>query len=68
LPIAKSQALAPRRRRNMELLRRVWMEDDGQDLAEYALLLTLILLITAGVISGLGNEISNVFSDVKNKL
>jgi Flp pilus assembly pilin Flp len=52
----------------MELLRRVWMEDDGQDLAEYALLLTLILLITAGVISGLGNEISNVFSDVKNKL
>ncbi len=35
----------------MEILRNVWMEDEGQDLAEYGLLLALITVaLVAGVL------------------
>jgi len=35
----------------MEILRNVWREDDGQDLAEYGLLLALI---TVALVVGVG--------------
>ena len=47
-----------------ELVRRMWLDDGGQDLAEYALLLGLILAITAAVISNLGTKVNSVFQAV----
>lgn len=44
-----------------ELLRRLWREDEGQDLTEYALLLALISLIAIAAIRTLGVEIGDVF-------
>ncbi len=44
------------------LLRRLWAEEEGQDLTEYALLLTLIALATVGAIHGLSATISNTFA------
>jgi Flp pilus assembly pilin Flp len=48
----------------LELLRRLRTEDDGQDLAEYALLLTLITAAVALVVTGLGTDITAVFNNV----
>jgi pilus assembly protein Flp/PilA len=48
----------------LELLRRLRTEDDGQDLAEYALLLTLITAAVALVVTGLGTDIKAVFNNV----
>ena len=47
-----------------ELVRRMWVDDNGQDLAEYAMLLGLVLAITAAVISNLGTKVNSVFTAV----
>ena len=40
----------------------------GAGLAEYALLLLLITIVTAGVITTLGNTINGIFSETKSNL
>ena len=42
--------------------------DEGQDLAEYALLVALIALFVVGAVSTLGTNISTVFNDIANEL
>ena len=44
------------------LIIRLWKEEEGQDLTEYALLLVLIALAAVAVMGTLGNAINNVFS------
>ncbi len=44
------------------LLMRLWKEEEGQDLTEYALLLVLVALAAIGTLSTLANAINNVFS------
>ena len=43
-------------------------DDQGQDLIEYALLVTLIILSLTAAISGIATEISTVFSTVSADL
>jgi Flp pilus assembly pilin Flp len=50
------------------LMTRLWNEEEGQDLTEYALLLTLIALATITAINGLANSISSVFTNANSKL
>lgn len=52
----------------LEILRRVWSEDDGQDIAEYAMMLAVILLIVAATVSSIGTNANTVFSNAANKL
>ena len=37
----------------VQLMRNLWLDDEGQDLIEYTLLLTFIVFVTAGVL-GIG--------------
>ena len=48
----------------LELLHRVWREDAGQDIAEYAVMLAVILVIVVGTIRLVGSHANNVFSSV----
>jgi Flp pilus assembly pilin Flp len=41
-------------------LKRLWQDEQGQDLTEYALLLVLIALVAAASVKVLGQAISNV--------
>jgi len=50
------------------LLRRVWKGEEGQDLAEYGLLLMLIALVSIAVIQGLGSAVQNMFSNASSSL
>ncbi len=50
------------------LLRRVWKGEEGQDLAEYGLLLMLIALVCISVIQGLGSVLRNYFSNASSSL
>ena len=45
-----------------EHLLRLWKDEEGQDLTEYALLLVLIALAAITVMSNLGSAINVVFS------
>ena len=50
------------------LLRRLWAEDDGQDIAEYAVMLAVILVIVVGTIRLIGTNANNVFSSVASSI
>ncbi len=52
----------------LELLRRVWTEEEGQDIAEYAVMLAVILVIVVGTIKLIGSNANNVFSNVASSL
>ncbi len=52
----------------MNLFRKLWNDDDGQDIAEYALMLTVILLIVATTVSAIGTNANSVFSTAASKL
>jgi pilus assembly protein Flp/PilA len=47
---------------------RLWKEEEGQDLTEYALLLVLIALAAIVVMSNLGSAINKVFSSGSSTL
>lgn len=42
--------------------------EDGQDLVEYALLLTMISLALVSGMSGIASAVKNVFSNISNSL
>ena len=50
------------------LLRKVWLDDQGQDIAEYAVMLAVILVIVVGTIRLIGSNANNVFSSVGSSL
>ena len=50
------------------LLRRCWTEENGQDIAEYAVMLAVILVIVVGTIQLIGSSANNVFSNVASSI
>jgi Flp pilus assembly pilin Flp len=46
----------------------MWLDDDGQDIAEYAVMLAVILVIVVGSIRLIGSNANNVFSAVSSSL
>jgi Flp pilus assembly pilin Flp len=46
-----------------ELLRQMWLQDEGEDIAEYAVMLAVILVIVVGTIRLIGSQANNVFSE-----
>ena len=43
-------------------LQNIWNDDQGQDVAEYAVMLAVILVIVVGTIRLIGSNANNVFS------
>jgi Flp pilus assembly pilin Flp len=52
----------------MNLLRRLWIENEGQDIAEYAVMLAVILVLVVGTIRLVGSNARNAFSSVASSL
>ncbi len=50
------------------LLYRLWRENQGQDIAEYAVMLAVILVIVVGTIRLIGSNANNVFSSVASSI
>jgi len=51
-----------------ELLRSLWLDDEGQDIAEYAVMLAVILVIVVGTIRLIGTQANNVFSETASAI
>jgi Flp pilus assembly pilin Flp len=45
-------------------IRRMWVEEEGQDIAEYAVMVAVILIIVVGTIRLIGTNSNTVFSNV----
>ena len=52
----------------MELLKQLWSEDRGQDIAEYAVMLAVILVLVVGTIRLIGGNANNAFSAVASSI
>ena len=50
------------------LLGRIWADDKGQDIAEYAMMLAVILLIVAATVGAIGTNANTIFSNAANQL
>ncbi len=46
------------------LLRNFWLDDSGQDIAEYSVMLAVILVIVVGTVRLIGSNAGNIFSEV----
>jgi Flp pilus assembly pilin Flp len=51
-----------------EFIRRIWSEEDGQDIAEYAVMLAVILVLVVGTIRLIGSNANNAFSNVASAI
>ena len=45
-------------------MQHLWSDESGQDIAEYAVMLAVILVIVVGTIRLIGSNANNVFSNV----
>jgi Flp pilus assembly pilin Flp len=52
----------------MDRLLRLWRDEQGQDIAEYAVMLAVILVIVVGTIRLIGSNANNVFSSVASSI
>jgi Flp pilus assembly pilin Flp len=52
----------------MELVRKLWCDQQGQDIAEYAVMLAVILVIVVGTVRLIGSNANNVFSSVASSI
>jgi Flp pilus assembly pilin Flp len=50
------------------ILRSLWLDDEAQDIAEYAVMLAVILVIVVGTIRLIGGNANNVFSSVASSI
>ncbi|HTT18446.1 MAG TPA: Flp family type IVb pilin [Candidatus Binatia bacterium] len=50
------------------VIRRLWAEDSGQDIAEYAVMLAVILVLVVGTVRLIGSNANNAFSSVASSL
>ncbi|HKN36203.1 MAG TPA: hypothetical protein VJX16_23440 [Terriglobales bacterium] len=49
-------------------VRRLWSDDQGQDIAEYAVMLAVILVLVVGTIRLVGTKSNTVFSNVASSI
>jgi Flp pilus assembly pilin Flp len=52
----------------LDFTRRLWRDEEGQDIAEYAVMLAVILVIVIGTVRLIGGNANNVFSQVANQV
>jgi Flp pilus assembly pilin Flp len=51
-----------------DILRKAWSDDQGQDIAEYAVMLAVILIIVVGTIRLIGSNANTVFSQAASSI
>src|ERR1700685_46749 len=51
-----------------KLMQRLWSEEHAQDIAEYAVMLAVILVLVVGTIRLIGGSSNNVFSSVASSI
>ncbi len=52
----------------MQFLRKICTDDQGQDIAEYAVMLAVILVLVIGTVRLIGGNANNAFSSVASSL
>lgn len=56
------------RETNVRWWDRLWSDQQGQDVAEYSVMLAVVLVIVVGTIRLIGSNASNIFSQVGSSI
>lgn len=51
-----------------KFISRFWTDEQGQDVAEYSIMLAVILVIVVGTVRLIGSNATNVFSNVASSI
>jgi Flp pilus assembly pilin Flp len=51
-----------------EIIETIWSDENGQDIAEYAVMLAVILVLVVGTIRLVGSNANNVFSSAASSI
>ena len=51
-----------------KLMHQLWSEESGQDIAEYAVMLAVILVLVVGTVRLIGSNSNNVFSQAASSI
>jgi pilus assembly protein Flp/PilA len=65
---ARQKQYAEMRSPLAKLLQHLWKDEQGQDIAEYAVMLAVILVIVVGTIRLIGSNANSVFSQVGSSI
>jgi len=49
-------------------MRKLWSQQDGQDVAEYAVMMAVIIVLVAGTVRFIGSNATNTFSAVGSSI
>jgi Flp pilus assembly pilin Flp len=49
-------------------MKRLWCSEDGQDIAEYAVLIAIVFTIAIGLVLWIGGQADQVLSEIGSKL
>jgi Flp pilus assembly pilin Flp len=52
----------------MGVIRKLWREQEGQDIAEYAVMLAVILAIALATVRVIGSNADNTFSSIASTI
>ena len=52
----------------LHFFRTVWTDEQGQDIAEYAVMLAVILVLVIGTVKLIGTSANNAFSQVASSI
>jgi Flp pilus assembly pilin Flp len=66
--IFASQAFIVRRLAMSEAILRLWSDESGQDIAEYAVMLAVILVLVVGTIRLIGSNANTAFSSAASSI
>lgn len=50
------------------LLQNLWLDQQGQDIAEYSVMLAVVLVIVVGTVRLIGSNAGNIFSQVGSSI
>ena len=64
IAITPTSAHAQEKTDMSEMLKNFWLDDGGQDVPEYALMLALILIISIAAITTIGTNANTIFTNV----
>ena len=52
----------------LTLVSRMWSDEEGQDIAEYAVMLAVILVIVIGTVKLIGTQANTIFSETASAI
>jgi Flp pilus assembly pilin Flp len=68
VPLSLKELTADLEEQMYKLIDRLWSEDAGQDIAEYAVMLAVILVLVVGTVRLIGSNANNAFSNVASSI